>query len=57
MNYIADLIAAAGITLITVGLWWVYPPASMIFLGGAIVLIAVRGGAARGGRKPADPEI
>lgn len=38
-----DLLGVAGLASIGVGLWWVYPPASLIALGAAACWLAVQG--------------
>lgn len=36
-DVIFDLMALAGVTLVGVGLWKVYPPASLIVVGGLLL--------------------
>jgi hypothetical protein len=39
-DLLLDLAAVAGLTIVAVGLWWIYPPAGVIFTGLAVVAIA-----------------
>jgi len=44
---ILDLLGAAGYVALCIGLWWIYPPATLI-VGGVLLLVAAIVGAQRG---------
>ena len=39
---ILALILLAGLALVAIGLWWVYPPAALVAVGGCMMVHAVR---------------
>jgi len=38
-DLVVDAAGILGLALIAVGLWWIYPPASLIYAGLAIVFV------------------
>ena len=42
-TYGYDLLAGAGLCGVFAGLWWIYPPAALIVLGGMACTLGVAG--------------
>ena len=38
---IGDAVALVGFGVFAVGLWWIYPPASLLFSGAALVAVGM----------------
>ena len=36
-----DLLYLAGVAVASVGVWWIYPPASLITIGTGVVVLAL----------------
>ncbi len=46
----SDLLIAIGLFMLGIGLWWVYPPCSLIVVGSIIVWVGVGSPAFRPGK-------
>ncbi len=40
-KHASDVAVAAGLALFATGLWWIYPPASLLFMGAALVAVGM----------------
>jgi len=38
-----DAVAIAGLVLLGGGLWWIYPPAALVGVGGILMALAIMG--------------
>jgi len=38
MEFVRDLVFIAALAAVFVGVWWIYPPAALITVGGLVVL-------------------
>lgn len=41
--YVNDALGATGLGMLFTGLWWVYPPAAMIVVGGVVAAVGIAG--------------
>jgi fatty acid desaturase len=40
-KYVSDGLVAVGLSAFAVGLWWIYPPACLLFSGAALVAVGM----------------
>jgi len=42
VDILLDILAIIGVAFIARGLWWVFPPVSLIFVGAVLVFVSLR---------------
>jgi len=51
-----DLMALAGLVMLGVGLWWIWPPLALVVPGALLLAIGLVAAWLRGGRPGSEPE-
>lgn len=48
----SDLAGLSGLVILSTGLWWIYPPLTLLTIGGALLAAGVRWGIQDARKKP-----